>query len=452
MRHTLVAMRGRDPHERGRAATSLELLFDLTFVIAFGAAADELAHLVTDHHVIEGLLGFCFATFAVSWAWINFSWFASAYDTDDWVYRLTTMVQMVGVLVLALGLHDMFASLVEGEHLDNRVMVAGYVVMRVPMIAQWARAAGQNPERREVCKIFILTLAVSQAGWIALLFLDLSVGATFTCVAVLILVELVGPLVAEHVRGGTPWHPHHIAERYGLLVIIALGEGLLGTTAALGALIDVTGWTLDVALLGLAGTAMTFGMWWIYFVIPSGDLLHAYRSRVFGWGYGHIPLFGAVVAVGAGLHAAAYYLEHHSALSATATLVDHGDPALGVLRVHLRPVRRAHPHPRPVALLDPRRHRPDRRRLDRALCRRRPVAGQRPGARAVALVDRGRLRDRRPSPQRRRPHVAAVGAGRLTGSTTRAPTARSAAARARMTALGTPIRLRLAVTSSAWSR
>ena len=52
----------------------------------------------------EGIVGFCFATFAVSWAWINFSWFASAYDTDDWVYRLTTMVQMVGVLVLALGL------------------------------------------------------------------------------------------------------------------------------------------------------------------------------------------------------------------------------------------------------------------------------------------------------------------------------------------------------------
>ena len=70
----------------------------------------------------------------------------------------------------------------------------------------------------------------------------------------LVLVELVGPFVAEHVRGGTPWHPHHIAERYGLLVIIALGEGLLGTTAALGALIDETSWTLDIALLGLAGT------------------------------------------------------------------------------------------------------------------------------------------------------------------------------------------------------
>ena len=200
-------------------------------------------------------------------------------------------------------------------------MVLGYVIMRVPMIAQWMRAARQDPDRREVCKIFILTLSVSQVGWIVLAFADTSVGVMFAWIVVLVLVELVGPFVAEHVRGGTPWHAHHIAERYGLMVIIALGEGLLGTTAALGALIDVSGWTTEVAALGVAGVAMTFGLWWTYFVIPCGDLLHAYRSRSFGWGYGHIPLFGAIVAVGAGLHAAAYFLEHHSELSATGTLL-----------------------------------------------------------------------------------------------------------------------------------
>ena len=321
IRHTAVRMTGRDPHESGRAATPLELLFDLAFVVAFGTAADELAHFLALGYVREGITGFCFAAFAVSWAWINFSWFASAYDTDDWIYRVTTMVQMAGVLVLALGLHDMFASLKEGEQLDNRLMVVGYVVMRVPMIAQWARASHEDPARREVCKVFIITLLVSQLGWVGLLFLELSITTTFVCVVVLVLIELMGPFVAEHVRGGTPWHPHHIAERYGLMVIIALGEGLLGTTAALGALIGVTDWTLDVALLGVAGVALPFGMWWIYFVIPSGDLLQAYRSREFGWGYGHIPLFGAIVGVGAGLHAAAYFLGHHSALSATATLM-----------------------------------------------------------------------------------------------------------------------------------
>ena len=87
-------MLGRDPNERHRAATPLELLFDLTFVIAFGSAASELAHFLAEDHVSEGVVGFAFATFAVTWAWINFSWFASAYDTDD--YTLTAVARGVG--------------------------------------------------------------------------------------------------------------------------------------------------------------------------------------------------------------------------------------------------------------------------------------------------------------------------------------------------------------------
>ena len=84
------------------------------------------------------------------------SWFASAYDTDDWIYRLLTMVQMVGVLILALGLPAMFESLDEGEHVDNGVMVLGYVVMRVPMVLQWWRASRQSPERvTTVCRTMI---------------------------------------------------------------------------------------------------------------------------------------------------------------------------------------------------------------------------------------------------------------------------------------------------------
>jgi low temperature requirement protein LtrA len=321
--HGAVRMHGRDPHETGRAVTPLELLFDLTFVVAFGVASNELAHLLADGHVTEGVVGFLFATFAVSWAWINFAWFSSAFDTDDWVFRLTTMVQMLGVLILALGLPVMFESLVHSDHVDNAVMVLGYVVMRVPMLFQWARAGHQDTERRGVCRTFIATILVAQVGWVALLLAELPVGPMFAVAGVLVLVEMTGPVVAETRMVGTPWHAHHIAERYGLLVIIALGEGLLGTTAALAALVgeDGPGWSADVALLGLAGTAMTFGMWWIYFVVPSGDILHAHRRRSFGWGYGHIPLFGATVGVGAGLHVAAYLLEDHSELGPVATVL-----------------------------------------------------------------------------------------------------------------------------------
>ena len=79
---------------------------------------------------------------------------------------------------------------------------------------------------------------------------------------------------------------------------------------------------------------MTFGMWWIYFVLPCADVLHEHRERGFGWGYGHIVVFGAVAAVGAGLHAAAYYIEHHSVLAATGTVLT---VAVPLARLHRRP-------------------------------------------------------------------------------------------------------------------
>ena len=331
-------MAGRDPSEHHRTATPLELLFDLTFVIAFGAAANELAHQLAEGHFAVALLGFSFATFGIAWAWINFSWFASAYDTDDWIFRLATMVQMLGVLIFALGLPDMFASLYGGDTVDNRVMVAGYVVMRLALVFQWLRAARQDPDRRGACRKYVSTLLVAQAGWIVLAVAETSVAVTFVWIAVLLLVELAGPLLAEKLHGGTPWHPHHIAERHGLLVIIALGEGLLGTAFALGVLVgpEGPGWSMDVVVLGLTGTALTFGMWWIYFILPMGGMLERHRERSFGWGYGHIPLFGALAAVGAGLHAAAYYLEHHSVLGTTGTVLSVAIPvALYVVLVYV---------------------------------------------------------------------------------------------------------------------
>ena len=318
--HSALPMGGRDPGEQHRAATPLELLFDLTFVIAFGVAADELAHLLAEDHVAEGLLGFGFAIFAVSWAWIFWSWFASAFDTDDWIYRLLTMIQMAGVLVLALGLPAMFDSLKHHEHIDNRVMVLGYVVMRVSMVLQWWRVSRQSPDRASTARVMIASIVVSQAIWCWMAIADLPTRVFFAIALVTIAVELLGPVVAERRYAGTPWHPHHIAERYGLLVIITLGEGLLGTMTALAVLIE-GGWSTDIVVLGIAGTLLPFGLWWTYFVVPHGHLLRAHRERSFGWGYGHIPLLAGLVAVGAGLHVAAYRLEHHSELGETATVL-----------------------------------------------------------------------------------------------------------------------------------
>lgn len=319
--HHLRRMVGRDPHQPHRVATPLELLFDLTFVIAFGVAASQFAHALAAGHVGVGLTGFLFATFATCWAWINFTWFASAYDTDDWIYRVLTMVQMVGVLILALGIPPFFASIEHGGHLRNEMLVAGYVVMRIALVAQWLRAARQDPERRSACLTYAGAITIVQVGWIGSIFLPVSVPVGLGMFVILSFAEMFGPWLAENRRGGTPWHAHHIAERYGLLAIIALGEGVVGTVASLTAVVEEHGWTPDAVILVIAGTGLTFGMWWIYFVLPGGDLLHAHRERSFAFGYLHIGVYGAIVGTGAGLHTAAYYVEQHSELGSVGTVL-----------------------------------------------------------------------------------------------------------------------------------
>ncbi|MGH8939946.1 MAG: low temperature requirement protein A [Actinomycetes bacterium] len=315
-------MTGRDPDEAHRAATPLELLYDLVFVVAFGQAANELAHYVAEGHVSTGILGFAFAAFAIAWAWGSYSWFASAYDEDDWVCRLATMVQMVGVIILALGLPEVFASFDEGETLDNGVVVAGYIVMRVPMALMWLRASRHDPARRPAHLTYFWTILVAQVGWTALVLLSLPIGTTFALAGLLYAIEVAGPVVAQRRKGGTPWHPHHIAERYGLLVIITLGEGIIGTVASLSAVVHgPAGWSVDAALVAIAGTGLTFGMWWMYFTVPSGHVLQLHPERVFFWAYGHIVIFGSLAAVGAGMHVAALYLDHHTKIGAVGTVL-----------------------------------------------------------------------------------------------------------------------------------
>lgn len=93
---------GRDPGEPHRTATSLELLFDLCFVIAVAQASASLSTAVTGGHYITGSLRFALVFFTIWWAWMNFTWFASAYDPDDVPYRLTVLVQITGSLILAM--------------------------------------------------------------------------------------------------------------------------------------------------------------------------------------------------------------------------------------------------------------------------------------------------------------------------------------------------------------
>jgi low temperature requirement protein LtrA len=320
LHHHARRMTGRDPHEPHRVATPLELLFDLTFVLCFGFAASQFAHALAAGHYGVALAGFALASFAVCWAWINFTWFSSAYDTNDWLFRLTTMVLMIGALIFAIGLPRMFASLEHG-HLGLGTMVLGYVVMRCAMVAHWLRAARANPERSAACLTYAVVIVTVQIGWILLALAHLSIATSFMIAGALVVTEMAGPLVAEYRYGGTPWHAHHIAERYSLFAIIALGEGIVGTMAAVSAVVEAQGWTMNTGLVSVAGIGLTFGMWWIYYIMPAAPILHAHRGRSFVWGYGQVLVFAAIVATGAGLHVAAYFIEGQTQIGPIATVL-----------------------------------------------------------------------------------------------------------------------------------
>jgi low temperature requirement protein LtrA len=288
----LRPMQARDVHQPHRVATSLELLFDLVTVIAVASAAAGLHHAIAGGHATDGVVRFAMAFFGIWWAWMNYTWFASAYDNDDVLFRLLTLAIMGGALAIASGIELFFKSL------DLTMVVTGYIIMRVEMVVLWLRAARGDPARRTTALTYALGIALVQVYWAGLLWVDSSSSVRLTLLFALgAAFEIAVPALAER-SGRTPWHRHHIIERYGLLNIIVLGETLLAGSLALRA---VTGEHFQIALVrvALSSIVIVFSMWWLYFSkeehLQSQDL-----GRSLTWGYGHVLIFAAGAAVGAG--------------------------------------------------------------------------------------------------------------------------------------------------------
>ncbi|KQX25481.1 MULTISPECIES: low temperature requirement protein A [unclassified Sphingomonas] len=291
-KRAILPMRPRDPAEPHRAATPLELLFDLVTVIAIATAAEGLHHAIAEAHAGQGVLRFALAFFSIWWAWMNFTWFASAYDNDDVVFRLLTMVIMAGSLALAAGVDALFRSL------DIDLVVGGYVVMRLAMALLWLRAAGADRARRTTNLRYAGGILVVQLYWVGLVAIGSPGSTAFVPLMLLgFLFELAVPAFAER-SVTTPWHRHHIVERYGLLTLIVLGEILLGASLALQAAAR-EGFDARLVHVALAALAITFAMWWLYFC-EEEQLQGSGLRRALLWGYGHLPIFAAGAAVGAG--------------------------------------------------------------------------------------------------------------------------------------------------------
>ncbi|GHK01606.1 membrane protein [Streptomyces sp. Y2F8-2] len=316
----LRTMVRRDPTEAHRVATPLELLFDLCFVVAVAQAGGRLVHAVAAGHAGQGVAGYAMIFFAVWWAWMNFTWFASAYDTDDVPYRLTTLVQIAGVLILAAGVPRAF------DRTDYSIVLIGYVVMRLALTTQWVRAArSERGDARITALRYAAGVVLVQIGWVAFGFLPHTDVKAWVYV-VLAAAELAVPVVAER-RRPTPWHPHHIAERYGLFTLIVLGETVAAATVAVQRALDRGGST-QLLPIAAGGLLIVFAAYWIYFVVPIHEHLRTSR-RAFLWGYGHYLVFSTAAAIGAGLEVAIEQVAGQAHIGATSAAAAATVPTAG---------------------------------------------------------------------------------------------------------------------------
>ncbi|MFD5628605.1 MULTISPECIES: low temperature requirement protein A [unclassified Streptomyces] len=307
-------MTARAREESHRVASPLELFFDLCFVVAIAQAGIQLVHAVAEGHAGEGILNYAMIFFAIWWAWMNFTWFASAYDNDDVPYRVVTLVQIAGVLVLAAGV-----SRAVEDH-DFLFVWLGYAIMRSAMITQWLRAArsATGPERTMALR-YAGGVLICLIGWLGLLVLP-EAGRPWVFL-VMGIAELCVPLYAEK-DFATPWHPHHISERYGLFTIIVLGETIAAATVAVKSGADESDALGELLPIAAGGLLIVFSAWWIYFVVPIHGYLRSSRES-FLWGYGHYLIFASAAAIGAGLEVAveqAVGKAHISTLSASAAV------------------------------------------------------------------------------------------------------------------------------------
>lgn len=307
-RFALSRMRPRDPAEQHRAASPLELFFDLVFVVAVSFSSQQLHHMEADGHAGAGILGYLMIFFAIWWAWVNFTWFATSFATDDWLYRVMTIFQMAGVLVLAAGTARAMSEA------DFTLVTIGYVIMRLAMVGQWLRAAASDPAIRSTALKFAVGIASVQVLWVIRLFLPAEAG--LVSFFVLVLAEISVPVWAEATQP-TPWNPGHIAERYGLFTIILLGESILASAGAVVEAVEAGDHIPELLVISASGLAIAAGMWWVYFAREHHDHIDGLFSSL-RFSYVHYVIFAAAGAFSAGIEIAIDVAGDHTELAHTA--------------------------------------------------------------------------------------------------------------------------------------
>ena len=301
-------LRRRDAEEPPRV-TNVELFFDLVYVFAITQVSDFLSKNLTPRGVLETLLLFC----AVWWAWNYTAWATNWIDPDRPLTALVMIVMMVLGLVMAAALPDAFGTGHGSAHRDRSLAFAvAYVALQLVRtgFVAWAFPAG---DRMRANNLKLLAwLAIGGAVWILGAFLH-GDARLITWIAAAV-IDIAAPLHGFRLPGlgVTPidaWEVTgtHLAERYQLVLIIALGESVLRVGATFGAVSD----TLAVDVAFIVGFLTSAALWASYFMRlaehgaaqVAGADHDAGRLGRSGYAYGHAVMVAGVIVVAVAIRA-----------------------------------------------------------------------------------------------------------------------------------------------------
>jgi low temperature requirement protein LtrA len=229
---------------------SLELYFDLVFVLAFTQVTTKLGQDLTWHGLFRSLLVLA----VLWWAWAGYAWLTNAFDPESKLLRLPIFLAMAGMLVCALAVPEAFGKYAA-------IFAVAYLVVRLIHVSFYLIGARGIPDYQKA------VMRMSPSFIAAPLLLVASVPFDGTTQAAIWVLAIVVDYGGAYVLGGEGWdvEPEHFAERFGLIVIIALGESIV----SIG--VGADGVELDARTIIAAVLAITLAssMWWMYFDVVA---------------------------------------------------------------------------------------------------------------------------------------------------------------------------------------
>jgi low temperature requirement protein LtrA len=279
------------PTEREQRVTPLELFFDLVVVFAITQVTQFMSHDLTWRGIGHGLLVLA----AIWWAWTGYAWLTNALEPEEGQVRAGMFGAMAAMLVVALAVPGAFGA-------DEVLFGVAYLLVLLLNLVLDAIAAKRDPDLRRALMGFAPMATIGAVGILVAGFVD---GGAQTALWVVGLAVLYG---AALIGRGKGWSvsPAHFAERYGLIVIIALGESII----ALG--VGAAGFSLTAGIISAAvlGVVIVAALWWAYFdvvaVMSQRQLAQtsgAERARLARdyYSYLHLPMIAGIVLFALGL-------------------------------------------------------------------------------------------------------------------------------------------------------